>query len=355
MPRKWQGWILSGLVSACLTMSTALAFDIMQPLPAAPPIPADNPLTAAKIELGKQLFFDPRLSVNGSITCNSCHNVMAGGQDERAVSPGALGKAGKRNAPTLWNVAFQTVLNWDGRALSLEEQISEHLFAATVMALPDAAALSQRLHAIPGYRTQFSALFGGDAPITAGSIAKSLASYIRTLLTPNSAYDRYLRGEEEAMSPGARRGLEMFNEFGCMSCHFGVNLAGPAPGPALGMGQGFYELFPNHVGSDYETTYQLSDDLGVYYLTKNPRDRRMWRVPLLRNIAVTGPYFHNGSVARLDVAVRVMALTQLKIELGDAEVRDIVAFLESLTGEFPPQVMPRLPSAMPTVMQPRGE
>lgn len=338
-------WPLALMAAMGLGFSLeALAFDILQPLPAQAPVPESNPLSDAKITLGKQLYFDRRLSLTGAVSCNSCHNVMAGGQDDRAVSIGALGKSGRRNAPTVWNVAFQTVLYWDGRARSLEEQLSSHFLDDTVMAMEDAAALRERLAGIPGYRAEFAKAFGGDDAGSLDNAAKAIASYIRTLLTPDSDFDRYIRGDKTALSDAAKRGLDRFREIGCMSCHFGVNFAGPAPGPYLKMGDGFYELFPNFVGSEYDEQYKLTEDVGRYDFSHDPGEKRMFRLPTLRNIALTAPYFHNGSVATLSEAVRVMARTELNTKLTEQETQDIVAFLESLTGRFPVQSLPQLPA-----------
>lgn len=333
------------LLFACgliTTAAPACAFDILQPLPKQPPIPADNPQSKAKIELGKTLFFDPRLSVEGTLSCNSCHNLAAGGDDD-----GAAPRAGKtpleRSAPPLWNVAFQTVLFWDGRATSLENQFKEHLTDARVMAMPSGEAMIQRLQTIPGYRDAFARAFPGPSPVSVDNLAKAVAGFERTLLTPGSPFDAYVRGDKEAISVSAKRGLARFDNIGCLSCHFGVNLAGPAPGPAIGMGEGFYELFPNHLGSIYDEKYDLARDIGRYAVTRDARHRYMWRVPPLRNIALTAPYFHNGSVADLGEAVRVMAKTQLKRDLNDQDTADIVAFLTTLTGRFPELTLPRLP------------
>lgn len=338
-----RGWPLLAMAIMCLGLSAEVcAFDVLQPLPAQVPVPESNPITAAKIELGKQLYFDRRLSLTGTVSCNSCHNVMAGGQDDRPVSSGALAKSGRRNAPTVWNVAFQTVLYWDGRARSLEEQLHSHFLDDTVMAMPDASASQERLAQIPGYSNEFTKAFGGSESLSLDNAAKAIASYIRTLVTPDSAFDRYIRGDRRALSKQAQRGLENFRDIGCMSCHFGVNFAGPAPGPYLKMGDGFYELFPNFVGSEYDDRYKLSEDTGRYDFSHDPGERRMFRLPSLRNIALTGPYFHNGRVTTLSETVRVMARTELNTALTDQQTQDIVAFLESLTGRFPAQTLPQL-------------
>jgi cytochrome c peroxidase len=347
---KWVLWNLAVVAMMVGMMGKALAFDFLQPLPAEVPIPHDNPETPAKIALGKQLFFDRRLSLTGTVSCNSCHDLTAGATDDRAVSVGALGKSGRRNAPTLWNTAFQTVQDWDGRARSLEEQLHGHFLDETVMAMPDAAAVERRLAAITGYHKEFAKAFGGDGTPRFDDAVRAIAAFVRTLVTPDSAFDRYIRGDKTALSAEAKQGLNRFRDIGCMSCHFGVNFAGPAPGPALKMGDGFYELFPNYLGTDYEKRYHLSDDLGRYDFSHNPGERHMFRLPTLRNIALTAPYFHNGSVASLSEAVRVMGRTELNQTLSDQDTADIVAFLETLTGRLPVLTLPRLPPTPPEVV-----
>ena len=163
------------------------------------------------------------------------------------------------------------------------------------------------------------------------------------MITPDSDFDRYIRGDKTALSTQARRGLEDFRKVGCMSCHFGVNFSGPAPGPYLKMGDGFYELFPNFADNPYVAQYKLSDDIGRYAFSHDPGEKHMFRLPTLRNIALTAPYFHNGSVTTLSEAVRVMERTELNLPLTDQETQDIIAFLDSLTGRFPAQTMPQLP------------
>lgn len=319
----------------------AADFSPFQPLPKEPPVPQDNLQTSAKIELGKQLFFDPRLSINGSVSCNACHNVMAGGEDGRSVSLGAI-KAGHRSAPTLWNVAFQTIYYWDGRAVSLEESIKMHFFGPDEMGMASPAAVVERINAVPDYVNQFTHVFGRDG-LSYDNIAKAIAAYIRTLITPDSPFDRFLNGDEKAIADVAKRGFNRFIDTGCASCHFWVNLSGPVPGLAFKMGEGFYELFPNYLGSDYDKKYALIDDVGRSRVTGDENDRYLWRVQSLRNVAITAPYFHNGSVSTLEEAVKVMAKTQLNKDLAATEIMEIVAFLNTLTGKFPEQTLPRLP------------
>ena len=320
----------------------AHAFDYFQPLPDSPPYPRDNPANAQRELLGRTLFFDNRLSIDGSLSCNHCHNVLAAGEDGRAVSTGINGQKTRRSTPSLWNAGFQTVMFWDGRAASMELAIEEHFTDNVTGGFSGADQLERRIRQISGYTPLFKQAFGKDT-ITVKTISQALASYIRTLRTPDSPYDRYLKGDKKALSAAALRGMEEFREVECLSCHFGVNFAGPAPGPAMGLGDGFYELFPNHTGSEYDARYHLTDDLGRIHFTLNKLDIFMWRVPPLRNIARTAPYFHNGAVGDLAEAVRVMAMTQLRKKLTDQQVKDIVAFLESLTGNYSAQTIPSIP------------
>ena len=339
--------LLTVISAALLLCSTGVSaeFEPFQPLPAKPPIPSDNPQTSAKVELGKQLFFDNRLSATYRISCNGCHNVMSAGDDGKAVSRGALGIAGTRSAPTLYNVAYQTVYFWDGRAASLEEAIKEHLLSPTEMGMKDKNAVVERIWQTGSYKQIFAEAFGPGVALSYDTIAQALASYIRTLRTPDSDFDRYLRGDKNAISAQAKRGYHEFIEVGCASCHFWVNLSGPVPGLAFQMGDGFYELFPNYPGTKDETRYQLADDIGRYYVTKDETDRRMWRVPVLRNVALTAPYFHNGQVKTLEEAIRVMGTTQLGKDLTRAQQADIAAFLHTVSGRFPTQKFPKLPVA----------
>ncbi|KAF0192426.1 MAG: cytochrome c peroxidase [Gammaproteobacteria bacterium] len=321
----------------------------MEALPALPPIPSDNPMSAAKVELGKQLFFDPRLSIDGTVSCNSCHNVMASGTDNRSVSVGVSGLKGGRSAPTVWNAAFLTAQFWDGRAATLEDQAKGPILNPIEMGMPNAQAVLDRLNRIPGYRDQFVAVFGGNTPLTFDNVAKAIAAYERTLVTPNSPFDRYLRGEEGGLSEKAKLGMQLVQDVGCTGCHNGPNFAGPASMP---MGMSFFQKFPVFPGSTYDSQYRLTQDLGRYEVTKQDEDKNMWRVPTWRNIALTAPYFHNGSVATLDEAVRVMAKTQVNIDLNGGQVDAIVAFLNSLTGELPLQMFPLLPSTPNGVVVP---
>ncbi|MCC6615663.1 MAG: cytochrome-c peroxidase [Anaerolineae bacterium] len=289
-------------------------------LPDAPPIPDDNPMTAEKVELGEMLYFDPRLSASGVISCHTCHNLSLGGTDRLPTSLGHEFQTGGRNAPTVLNAAFFNLQFWDGRATGLEEQAEGPIQAGVEMALPADLAV-ERIAAIEGYLPYFEAAFPGEEnPITFGNITKAIASFERTLITPDDGLDRYLRGDETALSDDAKRGMEIVAQVGCIACH---------NGPMLSLG----------------TLMQFNhgDDLGRATVTGVETDQFLFRVATWRNVALTAPYFHDGSAETLEDAVRVMGSVQLKRDLTDEEVHFIVAFLESLTGEQPEIVIPQLP------------
>lgn len=310
-----------------------------QALPEKAPEPAGNPSTPAKVELGKMLYHDPRLSSNGAVACASCHNVMSGGEDGRGGSVGVQGQVGGRSSPTVWNAAFNSVQFWDGRAPSLEAQAKGPVTNPIEMGMKSWDDVVARLKTIPGYVEAFRAAFEGADPLTADNAAKAIAAYERTLITPNSAYDRFAKGDQGALTEQQQRGLKTFAETGCNSCH-----SGPAfNGPQLPEGTGFYQKFPTFENGALEAMYGFTQDLGRYQETKSEADKHLFRVPTLRNIAVTAPYFHNGKVKTLQDAVKVMAKTQLNKDLSQQQVDDIVSFLNGLTGEFPKQEMPHLP------------
>ena len=325
--------ILAVLWISLLAVNTSFGKAPWPALPASALVPADNPITPEKINLGQQLFFDPRLSKDGTVSCNSCHSVMGGGTDNRAVSVGIKGQQGKRSAPTVWNAAFLKRQFWDGRAATLEDQAKGPLTNPIEMGMESHDAVIARLRKIPGYVKAFQAAFSEQDPLTIDNVAKAIATYERTLITPNSPYDRYAGGDKNAISAQAERGMLTASSVGCISCH---------SGPTFSAGGGF-ELFPTYTSNDYVQKYQFLEDKGKGALTGQVGDNYVWKIPTWRNIALTAPYFHNGAVPTLSEAVRVMAVTQLNTELSNSQVDDIVEFLKTLTGEFPMQVMPRLP------------
>lgn len=328
----------SALLIGLIFASQAFA---QEALPDKAPVPKDNPMSKEKIELGKQLFFDPRLSSTGAISCNSCHNVMAGGDDARAGSVGVRGQVGGRSSPTVWNAAFQSVQFWDGRAPSLEAQAKGPLINPVEMGMKNhEVVVTDRIAKIPGYQTAFKKAFGAEGAINIDNVAKAIAAFERTLITPKSPFDKYIKGNKKAMSAAAIKGFETFKTTGCVACHNGRNFSGPT----LSEGTGFFQKFPMIPNADIEKKYGFQADLGKMKETKAEADKHMFRVPTLRNIALTAPYFHNGAVKDLKEAVRVMAKLQLNKDLSAEDQESIATFLtEGLTGEFPAIVAPRLP------------
>ena len=221
-----------GLALLCLYLATpAHAFDYLQSLPETPPIPTDNPQTTAKIALGKRLFFDEfLLGANSNLSCNSCHQLAEGGDDNRSLSIGQNGKTSLRSSPSLWNIGFQTVLYWDGRAVSLEAQTLDHLRNPIISTWPNIGVLVQQLAKSVDYQKAFSEAFPADKNtfygISGDNIARAINSFERTLVASNSAFDRYIAGDEAAISAAAKRGIQAFNDAGCLACHFGANFAG---------------------------------------------------------------------------------------------------------------------------------
>ncbi len=344
MKRKSVFILLNLGFSAAVLLGASFA-QAQEALPKAPPVPKDNPMTPAKIELGKQLFFDPRLSRPGTISCNSCHNVMAGGDDNRAFSIGFKAQLGGRSAPTVWNAAYQSIQFWDGRAATLEEQSKGPLINPVEMGMDAHNVVIGRITKIKGYQEQFDKVFGKDA-MNIDNVAKAIAAYERTLITPDAPFDKFIRGNKKAMNAAQVKGFETFKTVGCVACHSGPNFSGPA----LPVGTPFFQKFPTFPDAELEKKYAFSKDLGRHDVTKEEGDKNLFRVPTLRNIALTAPYFHNGSVQTLNEAVRIMAKTQLNRVLTDDEAASIETFLGALTGVFPKQSMPRLPETPGTTL-----
>ena len=324
---------IRSLVSALALISSISVASAWETLPTTAPAPADNPTTDEKVELGKILYHDPRLSSTGTVSCASCHNTMLGGEDNRPNSMGVNGQTGGRSAPTVWNAAFNTVQFWDGRAASLEAQAAGPVTNPIEMGMKSWDDVVARLKTIEGYQVAFEAAFGKNA-ITKDNATKAIAAYERTLITPYSPYDRYVAGDKAALTAQQVRGMEKVQALGCTSCHRGPAFNGP----------GMFQPFPIHSNPVYAAKYHFKDDKGLAEVTKKESDEHLFKVPTLRNIALTAPYFHNGSVKTLDEAVIVMAKTQLDKDLTKEEVADIVAFLNGLTGQFPKQAMPVLPA-----------
>jgi cytochrome c peroxidase len=270
-------------------------------LPDMAPSPRWNQTTPEKVALGEKLFFDKSLSLNGEVSCASCHDVRHGaGVDGLETSKGIDGHIGKRNAPTVWNAAFQAKLFWDGRASSLEEQAKGPLTNPAEMGMPSLALVENRVASSPYYQTAFRGAFGDNTPISIENIVKAIAAYERTLITPDSAYDRFVKGDATALTPSQLRGMALFESVGCARCHSGPNFSEAS----IFSSNAPLRIFPVF-NSGYVKKYDLLEDVG------RSSPRVAWRVPSLRNVALTGPYFHNGKVYRLEDAVRVMLSTQL--------------------------------------------
>jgi cytochrome c peroxidase len=284
------------------------------------PLPRDLNVNPAKVDLGNRLFHDRRLSRTGQVACASCHNLQTAGVDGQRVSRGVDNRTGTRNAPTVFNAALNFRQFWDGRAATLEDQAAGPLLNPIEMG----STWPQILDVLTNdadYVRDFDAAYRDG--ITATNVLNAIAAFERTLLTPDAPFDAYLRGEPSALSPAAQAGWRLFRTRGCIACHQGVNLGG--------------NLYHNFgvMGDFLGDKSRASDtDQGRYHITGRPEDRHLFKVPSLRNVARTAPYFHDGSTPTLPEAVRVMARFQLGIDLTQAETGQIVAFLESLTGRY---------------------
>jgi len=274
---------------------------------------SSNPITSEKVTLGRKLYFETQLSKSGELSCNSCHNLKTFGVDNEATSKGHLGQRGGRNSPSVYNAALHVAQFWDGRSESIETQALGPMMNPIEMAIPSEKEVIRRLSSTPEYNQLFASAFPGEKPLTFENIGKAIGAFERTLLTP-SRFDRFLEGDVEALNQKEIRGLKKFNEVGCNACHSGV-----------GMGGSMYQK----VGLVYP--YETSD-LGRYDTTKVESDKHVFKVPSLRNIEKTAPYFHDGRVQTLDQAVKLMAHHQLGRILQDSEVGEIIAFLRTLTG-----------------------
>ena len=337
-------FIIPAVLVSLFTAGASAAYAASYEFPKVP-VPADNPMTAAKIALGKQLYFDPRISLSGAVSCDSCHNVAGNGTDNLPLSFGVFGRVDvPRNTPTVFNAAFNTVQFWDGRAKSLEEQAKGPIQNPVEMGMPNGDAVVARLKHIPGYQTEFAHVFGGKDPITFDNVAAAIATFERTLTTPDSPYDQYMKGNKKALNASAKAGMRLAASIGCEACHAGpmFNNSGTP------MGTGAYQKFPAQPDYDacakYVQQYHLTGDEGRFNVTHNPADKNMFKVPTWRNVALTAPYFNYGTVGSLPEAVRVMAACQLRKTLTGKEVNDLVAFLNSLSGKFPQITVPQLPN-----------
>jgi len=306
------------------------AQEMFKPLPSTIPSVKDNKITPEKIALGKALFFDPRVSASGVFSCNSCHNLGTGGDDNLETSIGHGWQKGPRNSPTVFNAVFNVAQFWDGRAEDLKAQAKGPVQAGVEMAnTPD--NVTAALKSMPDYVDWFKAAFPDEAdPVTFDNFAKAIEAFEATLITP-APFDAFLNGDEDALTTEAKQGLALFMDKGCASCHAGINVGG----------EGYYPFgLIEKPGADVLP----ENDKGRFAVTNTADDSYVFRAAPLRNIALTAPYFHSGKVWDLKQAVAVMGTAQLGEELQDEEVDLIVAFLNSLTGKMPEVTYPVLPA-----------
>lgn len=276
------------------------------------PVP---PKSKAVVELGRMLYYETRLSKGQDLSCNSCHVLDAYGVDNKPTSPGHKGQLGSRNSPTVYHAFSHVAQFWDGREPDVEAQAKGPILNPVEMAMPDGDAVVALLNTIPGYHTAFASAFPTESAISYDHVGTAIGAFERYLVTP-SPFDAYLLGDGDAIPDEAKKGLDTFIATGCTTCHSGQDLGG-----AMFMKLGLVE--------PYKTA-----DLGRYEVTKNDADKYVFKVPSLRNIAKTGPYFHDGSIATLEEAVTLMAKHQLGRELAPEDVSSIVAFLDTLTGKL---------------------
>jgi cytochrome c peroxidase len=281
------------------------------------PIPLAAEVDTAKVALGEKLFHDPQLSHTNTIACVTCHRLAEGGDDGLPLARTADGAVYSRNTPTIFNAALNSRYRWDGAIRTLEAEAEATLHSPAMMntTWPE---LLVKLRADPDYVTAFNAAYAGG--LTQEHLLDVLTTYVRSLLTPNARFDHYLRGQHEALSAAEQRGYQLFKAYGCATCHQGVNVGG-----------NMFQRFGIFRG---DSAPRDDDDLGRFTVTGVTRDRYVFRVPSLRNVAVTAPYYHDGRVETLETAVDLMAKRQLGTALSAEEINLIVQFLHTLTGEY---------------------
>ncbi|MCO5977642.1 cytochrome-c peroxidase [Ideonella oryzae] len=319
------------LATLPLALSAALAATPAEPIQ---PIPAAKPGNPAMVELGKKLYFEPRLSKSGVISCNSCHNLSMGGTDNLKTSIGDHWKQGPINAPTVLNSSMNLAQFWDGRAKDLQAQAGGPIANPGEMAFSHGLAV-EFLSSIPGYRAEFKKVFKQDA-ITIDEVTKAIAAFEETLVTPNARFDQWLKGDKKAITADELAGYKLFKDSGCVACH---------NGPAVG-GNSFQKF---GIVSPYKTANGAEGRSGV---TGKDADRFNFKVPTLRNVELTYPYFHDGEAATLTQAVDTMGRLQLGRQFSDVENAKIVAFLKTLTGEQPHITLPILPPSTDATPRP---
>ncbi len=322
---------LRTLIVAILAASATLAWsgEPIQPIAA---VKVKNP---AMVELGKKLYFDPRLSKSGFISCNSCHNLSMGGTDNLKTSIGDHWNQGPINAPTVLNSSMNLAQFWDGRAKDLKAQAGGPIANPGEMAFTHELAVSV-LNSMPAYKAEFKKVFKKDTA-TIDMVTDAIAAFEETLVTPNSRFDKWLKGDKKALSKDEQAGYKLFKDSGCTACHYG---------PAVG-GSSFQKM---GLVAAYDTKNKAQ---GVAGLTGQDADRMKFKVPTLRNVEMTYPYFHDGEAATLEQAVDTMGRLQLGRTFSPEEVGKIVAFLKTLTGKQPDFKLPILPPSSNDTPQPK--
>jgi len=283
------------------------------------PLPVEMILPVEKVDLGRRLFNETALSEDNTISCTSCHLLNKAGTDSRPVSIGINGATGLFNSPTVFNSGFNFAQFWDGRAATLEEQASGPIHNPVEMGSNWQEILT-KLRADDGYQTLFKKIYQNG--ISADNIVDAIATFERSLITPNSRFDQYLQGDKKALTEDEQLGYQYFKDYGCISCHQGINI-----------GANMFQRFGVFDGYFNNKTISQSD-LGRFNVTGIEEDRYVFKVPGLRNVAVTAPYFHDGSVSTLENAVMIMGRYQLGRELSEEDIRLLTAFLQSLTGQW---------------------
>ncbi|HEX8964744.1 MAG TPA: cytochrome-c peroxidase [Rhodocyclaceae bacterium] len=319
------------LVAAFALASTSIVSASPEPIQ---PVPVPKVTDRNLVELGKKLFFDPRLSKSGFISCNSCHNLSMGGTDNIRTSVGHRWNQGPINAPTVLNSSLNLAQFWDGRAKDLQAQAGGPIANPGEMASNHALAV-EVLQSIPGYVVEFRKVFGSDK-VTIDEVTKAIAAFEETLVTPNSRFDLWLKGDKKALTPLELAGYKLFKDSGCTGCH---------NGPAVG-GNSFQKM------GVVEAYRASSPAEGRVAVTKDEADRFKFKVPTLRNVELTYPYFHDGAANTLKEAVDTMGRIQLGKKFSDEENAKIVAFLKSLTGDQPDFKLPILPPSSDTTPRP---
>ncbi|OPH17916.1 cytochrome C biogenesis protein CcsA [Azospirillum brasilense] len=312
----------AAMLAASVATFGVPAFAADEPISPIEPAKVTNP---GLVELGKKLYFDPRLSKSGFISCNSCHNLSMGGTDNLKTSVGHNWQQGPINSPTVLNSSLNVAQFWDGRALTLQEQAGGPIANPGEMGSTHALAV-EVLRSIPEYQKEFAEVFG-ETTITIEEVTKAIAAFEETLVTPNSRFDQWLKGDKKALTTVELEGYELFKDSGCTTCH---------NGSAVG-GNTFQKM---GVVEPYKTNNPAEGRIAV---TKEEADRFNFKVPTLRNVALTYPYFHDGEAATLSDAVDVMGRIQLGKKFSPDENAKIVAFLKTLTGDQPSFALPILP------------